>query len=136
MSYETCMRYDREPFTRAEAEALPTKVLLKVGRAEFRVADLMALIRDYYDAHPTGGALHCCLDDGNMDGVEYELDHALNGWSFTRCDQAHHVPPDPAAALIAELLLLMSERDRFMLYRRGYGAALHESDAWKFEETA
>lgn len=82
------------------------RVLLKVGEADFRVADLLALIRDYYDDdHSTGGNLHCVLDDGNMgDGHIRSFD-----------------PNDKAAVLIAELLKLVPEAERFKLYERGYG---------------
>lgn len=82
------------------------RVLLKVGEADFRVADLLALIRDYYDDdHSTGGNLHCVLDDGNMgDGHIRSFD-----------------PNDKAAVLIAELLKLVPEAERFRLYERGYG---------------
>lgn len=82
------------------------RVLLKVGEAELRVADLCALIRDYYDDdHSTGGALHCVLDDGNM------------GDGHIRSDD----PDDKAAVLIAELLKLMTTDERQKLYERGYG---------------
>jgi len=81
------------------------RVLLKVGSADFRVADLCALIRDYYDDHSTGGALHCVLDDGNMGDGHIE--------SFD--------PDDKAACLIAELLKLVPEDERKKLYERGYG---------------
>ena len=50
------------------------RVLLKVGEAEVTVSTLCALIRDYYDDdHGTGGALHCVLDDGNMEGRPHSL---------------------------------------------------------------
>lgn len=81
------------------------RVLLKVGAAELRVADLCALIRDYYDDdNPCGGNLHCALDDGGMKGRIVSFD-----------------PNDKAAVLIAELLNLMSEDEREKLYERGYG---------------
>jgi hypothetical protein len=92
--------------TYPEFDAGLDRVLLKVGEADFRVADLLALIRDYYDDdHSTGGALHCVLDDGNMgDGHIHSFD-----------------PNDKAAVLIAELLKLVPEAERFRLYERGYG---------------
>lgn len=82
------------------------RVLAKIGDAEVRVADLCGLIRDYYGSgHSTGGALHCVLDDGNMeDGHIYSMD-----------------PNDKAAVLIAELLKRVPEDERKRLYERGYG---------------
>lgn len=88
------------------------RLLLKVGSAGLRVADLCALIRDYYEEHPTGGALHCSLDDGNMTGdVRWEVDY----W------RERNGVDDKEARLIGELLMLMSEDERKRLYERGYG---------------
>lgn len=88
------------------------RVLLTVGKAEFRVADLCALIRDYMEEHPSGGALHCSLSDGNMEGdVRWEPDH---------CRERDGVD-DKEARLIGELLMLMPEDERKKLYERGYG---------------
>jgi hypothetical protein len=87
------------------------RVLLKVGSAEFRVADLCALIRDYYDDdHPTGGTLHCALDDGNM--LDAQIDAEI---------QDAKASGDRAALLIAELLRLVPQEARIKLYDRGYG---------------
>ena len=88
------------------------RVLLVVGKAELRVSDLCALIRDYYEERPTGGSLHCSLDDGNMEGdVRWEVDHARDRDGVE----------DHAARLIGELLMLMTSDERKKLYERGYG---------------
>lgn len=90
--------------------ALLNRVLLNVGLAEFRVGDLCALIRDYYEEHSVGGALHAELDDGNMEDRHID--------SASRYAREHG---DRAAGLIAELLRLMPEDERQRLYARGYG---------------
>lgn len=88
------------------------RVLLKVGKADFRIADLCALIRDYMEERPTGGALHCALSDGNMTGdVRWEPDF----WREKKGTD------DKAARLIGELLMLMTQDEREKLYERGYG---------------
>ncbi len=88
------------------------RVLVKVGKADLRVADLCALIRDYMKEHSTGGALHCSLSDGNMEGdLLWEVD-------FWRDKNG---ADDKAARLIGELLMLMTVDERKALYERGYG---------------
>lgn len=97
--------------TYAEMDRYLGRVLTTVGSAEFRVADLLALIRDYYDnGNPTGGSLHGSLDDGNMDDAQlvFEIDYAKERG-------------DKTAVLIAELLRLVPPAEREALYHRGYG---------------
>lgn len=88
------------------------RVLVESGPVKVRVSDLCALIRDYMDEHPSGGTLHCSLSDGNMEGdVRWEVDHVKERYGVD----------DPAARLIAELLMLMPEDARKKLYERGFG---------------
>lgn len=86
--------------------------LFKVGSADFRVADLLALIRDYYDedGNVCGGSLHCSLDDGNVN------DHGIES-DGKRAQELG----DRSGHLIAELLKLVPEAERKRIYDRGYG---------------
>lgn len=96
-------------FTIEEARELPDRVLTTIGGADFLIRDLIVLIYDYYEGRPTGGSLHCCLDDGNMEDrhVRWETEHAKK-------------EGDRAAVLIGTLLLMLPERERFLLYERCY----------------
>jgi len=91
--------------------SIPDGVDINVSmRVDIKVRHLLALIREYYEIHCTGGTLHCILDDGNMrdSDVEHGIRDARN-------------KQDGEALLIAVLLRMMTEGDRNTLYERGYG---------------
>lgn len=88
------------------------RVILSTDGVELRVADLLRLVRDYLrdDGNCVGGALHCSLEDGNLDdrGLEWERDEARKSG-------------DTSAVLIAGLFLRLPVEERRRLYERGFG---------------
>lgn len=112
--------WSKHTFTIEEARELPKYVITELNGAKIRVHDLIVLIHDYYEGRPTGGNLHCCLDDGNMDGVAWELEEVAKK------------AQDEPAILIGTLLLMLPERERFLLYERGYHPR-QVLDEWQFE---
>ncbi len=109
------------------AEALLDKTIMRASGAKggglgaivITVRDLLALIRDYYDDHATGGQLHVLLDDGNVgdNTINWCREYLTDPDDACRGGQSPH----RAAKLILELLAELTVEERQLLYDRGYG---------------
>lgn len=67
--------------------------------------DILTACRNWYETNPSGGVLHICLDDGNMDEGNV-------WWCLREAAQEKNL----RAVQIAAWLLTFSEDERFDLY--------------------
>jgi len=69
--------------------------------------DFLALVADYYATEPTGGSLHICLDDGNMQERNV-------AW----CAGYAYGIGDLVGIEIAAMLSLMSRKERNWVFKQ------------------
>lgn len=95
-----------------------------------QIARVVELANALYEIHPTGGPLHCELDDWNLNGT---IEPWYSGWDAADLDTLHHdgwavtdLPPEAPAVVgglgrstrqicdeLAALLNAMPEADRY-----------------------
>lgn len=72
------------------------------------IPDFLARFRAYHASHPTWGALHIVLDDGNMSNADVQF-----------CIEYAVQQGDAECAALARVLLSMSKTQRKKLGRMG-----------------